>query len=82
MRLLPPLRDRWRAVFRRLDQVAAWVNPVLMIIAAYLLVLDLSGLAALEISRLPRLVTERLARQNTTIAASPSHGQGGAASAR
>ncbi|HTQ34572.1 MAG TPA: hypothetical protein VMI30_10395 [Stellaceae bacterium] len=76
MRLLPPLGDRWRAVFRRLDQVAAWVNPVLMIIAAYLLILNLSGLAALEISRLPRLVTERLAKQHATIAASPSSGPG------
>ena len=82
MWLLPPLRDRWRAVFRRLDQVASWLNPVLMIIAAYLLVLDLTGLAALEISRLPRLVAERLAKQHTTIAASPSSGEGGATTVR
>jgi hypothetical protein len=42
-------------VIRRLDRVAAWANPVLMIVSAYLLILDLSWVVVLVISHLPML---------------------------
>jgi hypothetical protein len=60
MRWPSPLRDRWRTAIRRLDLVVSWLNPILMIVAAYLLILDLSCLAALEIPRLPPLLSARI----------------------
>jgi hypothetical protein len=62
MRRFSQLRERWRAVIRRLDLMAAWVNPILMIVAAYLLILDLSCFAALEIPRLPQVLSARLSQ--------------------
>jgi len=50
-----PSRRRWRAVICRLDRVAAWTNPILMIVAAYLLILDLSRFAVLVLSQSPVL---------------------------
>ena len=46
-------RGRWDAIVRRLDRFAAWSNPILMIVAALLLLADLSYAAALAISRMP-----------------------------
>jgi hypothetical protein len=51
-------RDRRDGLIRRLDRLAAWSNPVLMIVAAYLLLADLSWFAALELSRLPALQSD------------------------
>jgi hypothetical protein len=52
MRWGPGVKQRWGTVLDHLDRVAAWSNPVLMIVAVYLLLLDLSLFAALEIPRL------------------------------
>jgi hypothetical protein len=52
MRFRSASREWREALIRRLDRIAAWTNPVLMIVAAYLLILDLSCVAALAISEM------------------------------
>jgi len=74
-----PSLDRWRAAVRRLDHVVALINPVLVIVAACLLVLDLSCLAALEISRLPRFLEDGAGKREMPTATGATMPGGGTA---
>jgi len=65
------LSSRWGATIRRLDHTAAWVNPVLMIVVAYLLIFDLSGFVGRELSRLLAVQSETGGKDDNAFRPAP-----------
>jgi len=51
MRKLPPAHPSRRPIIGRIDDAAKSLNPLLILVAAILAIVDLSGYSALELGR-------------------------------
>jgi hypothetical protein len=51
METRPPAHPPWRPIIGRIDEAAKRLNPLLVLIAAILAIVDISGYSAVELGR-------------------------------